>query len=84
MRIHRWTETQEELRALAVPVDTYDGTVIHTFAIEPNRCSQLRSSVHPQSKGELLRLQCSEPVGHVGDVHFFHAPDNKKPKKWRD
>lgn len=84
MRQHRWDETQEELQALAVPVDNYDGTVIHTFAIDPKRCTQLRSSIHPQCKGELLRLQCVEPAGHIGAAHFYHAPDNKKPKKWRD
>lgn len=84
MQRHRWTETQEELRALAVPVDTYDGMVIRTFAIDPKRCAQLRSSVHPQRADELLRLQCLEPAGHIGDSHFYHAPDNKKPKKWRD
>jgi hypothetical protein len=83
MRQHPWSETQEELRSLVVPIDTYDGMVIHTFAIDPHRCPQLRSSIHPQQKDVLLRLQCYEPVGHIGGSHFYHAPDNMKPKKWR-
>lgn len=84
LSIHRWDDLQEDLAALSVPVDTYDGSRIHTSPLDPSRCQRVKISIHPLFRGELIRLQCYCDEGHAEGSHHYSSPDNRKRKQRKE